>query len=648
MARVGRGARARAGGQRGRPPRAPAHPPLRRGQRPARPGSRPAAAARRGSRPRRPRRPRAGPRPRPARLPRRGGTHPASSRPDDLARTLGGGRQRRPARLGPRARRGHQRGAGRDGRLPRRARRRRAVHGRRPPRGDGRRTGGRRRGAAGRARRRPDRARARHPGLAVRDHTRLNPPSSRAARPDAGARHPPGVGAIRPGRSPRSRLGRWVGQRPPWEADGPYAGSPGEERHVTTTPARSGRRLRAVVDPLDEVRSSFLRLAERFRPAAAQGLRAAWVIDVEGRGPTTVAVHDGRCFVAPGEVSPPDARLTTDPTTWLDLVDGRADGVRAYLAGRLRISGDLNLAARFETMFRPAAGASRVLETRETTVKGLRLESMVAGHGATPVLLLHGLAANKVSFLPTFDGLADRYEVHALDLPGFGKSDKPVPAGRRYSMAWMADVVHGYLERNGLRDAHVVGNSMGGRIATELALCHPRAVRSTVGLGAAVAFDEYQRVGPLLRLTRPQYLAAAPLPTVRRAWVEQGIRELFHDPQALPPNNFRAAADDVVVSLRDRGYRLATATCARSLGAERGSGRAGYWSKLAACEVPTYWIFGRHDRLVHPRYAARVRDHLPSAKVDLWDDCGHVPQFEHPDRTNAALTSWIERIEAGR
>ena len=404
---------------------------------------------------------------------------------------------------------------------------------------------------------------------------------------------------------------------------------------------------------LAAVRTSFLALAERFLPDEAGGLTVTYVVDVAGRGPTTVEVHDGRCMVAPGGSRRPDATLTTDPPTWLDLVDGRVDGIAAFLSGRLRVEGDLNLAARFETLFRPAADARRPVHTRQTEVKGVRLESLVAGHG-TPVILIHGLGANKVSFLPTLDGLASSgdedgpgLEVHALDLPGFGKSDKPAPVGRRYSMAWMAEMVHGYLVRHRVRDAHVVGNSMGGRVATELALRHPGSVRSFVGLGAAVAFDEYRLLYPLLRLGRPHLLAATPF-RLRRSWVEAGLRELFHDPSRVPAQNFAAAADDVLRDVRDPRYRLATAACARSLGAERGQGRSNYWDRLARCEVPSYWIFGRHDRLVHHRYAERVRTTLPSARVELWDDLGHVPQFEWPERTTAALRSWIDRIEAGR
>lgn len=430
----------------------------------------------------------------------------------------------------------------------------------------------------------------------------------------------------------------------------PTLARPSRSRAVP--PAASGDDEEAPTNPatdaalLDEVRASLLRLAERFRVREARGLDARYVIDIEGRGPTTVHVHGGRCLVTPGDDPRAAARLVTDPATWLQLAEGRVDGIAAFIAGRLSISGDLNLAARFETLFDPAPGVQRPVSTRSTAVRGVTIESLVAGSG-TPVVLIHGLGANKVSFLPTFDGLADRYEVHAIDLPGFGKSSKPLPTGRRYTMAWMADVVHGYLVRNELSEAYLVGNSMGGRISVEVGLRHPGSVRGVVGLGAAVAFDEYQRFAPLIRLSRTHWMGLSPA-RLRTSWVETGLRELFHDPSRIPPDNFRAAAGDVAINFRDPGYRMALLACARQLGAEPVDGRRSYWRRLAGLEVPSFFIFGRHDRLVHHRYAQRVADTLPSAQVQLWQDCGHVPQFELPERTNQAIHGWLARQEAAR
>ena len=402
----------------------------------------------------------------------------------------------------------------------------------------------------------------------------------------------------------------------------------------------------AATEGQSPIRTSMLRLAERFRPDEAHGVDATWAVDVQGHPTYTIHVQRRRCLISPGSVPRPSARLRTDADTWLAIVAGRVDGLEAFMAGRLEIEGDLHLAVRLETMFTPGPDAARTVRATTTRVRGMDLESLVVGQG-TPVVLLHGLAANKLSFVPMLDGLSDRYEIHAVDLPGFGRSDKPLPHGRRYSPAWMASVVRGYLTNNGIREAYLIGNSMGGRIATETALRHPRMVRGFVTLGSAVAFDEWQPYGRLLRGIRGQWLGLAALP-LKLDWIESAMTDvLFHDPTAIPAANMRAGAEDVLQSYGDRRYRLAVAAAARHLVAERAEGRKGYWSRLAGLHVPSYWIWGRHDRLVSSRYADRVKDTLPHAQVEVWDNIGHVPQFEAPDRTNEAIARFLARIEAG-
>ncbi|MDX1657622.1 MAG: alpha/beta fold hydrolase [Nitriliruptorales bacterium] len=394
------------------------------------------------------------------------------------------------------------------------------------------------------------------------------------------------------------------------------------------------------------VRISMLQLAERFRPEDARGIDATWTVDVQGHPTYTIHVHRGRCLISPGSVPRPSVHLRTDADTWLAIVSGRVDGLEAFMTGDLVVEGDLHLAVRLETMFTPGPETTRIVRTTTTRVRGMELESLVVGHG-TPVVLLHGLAANKLSFVPTLDGLSDRFEVHALDLPGFGRSDKPLPHGRRYSPAWMASVVRGYLTNNGIREAYLVGNSMGGRVATEAALRYPRMLRGFVTLGSAVAFDEWQPYGRLLRSIRGQWIGLASLP-LRLDWIESAMIDvLFHDPSAIPAANMRAGAEDVLHSFGDRRYRLAVAAAARHLVGERADGKNGYWNRLADLHVPSYWIWGRQDRLVSSRYADRVKEILPHAQVEVWDNMGHVPQFEAPEQINDAIARFLTRIEAG-
>ena len=399
-------------------------------------------------------------------------------------------------------------------------------------------------------------------------------------------------------------------------------------------------------EPADRVRAAVLRLLERFQADVAAGLTASFAIHLKGHEARTITVHDGRCTVSSGADAAADATLATDANTWLALVDGHVDGVTAFLDGRLHVDGDLALATQFQTLFAPGPHAVRAQRSTRTPTRGAVVDALVAGSGR-PVVLLHGLGASKVSFLPTVATLADHYEVHALDLPGFGRSSRPLPTGRRYSMPWFADVINGYLIDNQLGDVHVIGNSMGGRIGLELALRHPRSVRSLTALGAAVGFDRYRRLAPLLRLSQPQWLGLAPVP-LPAARIEEVVRGLFHDPSGLPDRNHTAAAQDVARDWSDPAYRLALLACARTLGAERSRGRRAYWNRLGRLTSPSYWIFGRQDRLVPHSYADRVRTAAPDAQVEVWDGIGHVPQFEDPDRVGAALHPWLAGVDATR
>lgn len=396
--------------------------------------------------------------------------------------------------------------------------------------------------------------------------------------------------------------------------------------------------------PADEVRASIDDLVDRFLPEEGPGGPVTYALQVAGFPGHTIRVTPDRCHVAQGLPARADAHLRTDASTWLDIVTGRIDGIRAFTSGRLQVRGDLQLAVQLETMFTPGPEATRVLRTRWTPVRGGRMTSWVGGTG-TPVVLVHGLAASKVTFVPTLDDLADDHEVHTVDLPGFGRSDKPLPLGDRYSAEWFADRLLEYLDHHELDGVHLVGNSMGGRVVAEVAMRDPRRVHGITGLCPAVAFDEWQRLRPVLGLLPWQWVGLLPvrLPT---PMLRRGVDEMFHDPSRIPTENLRAAVDEAQNQVRDRGYRMAVTAAARGLVTDRRRGPDGFWRRLADLDVPSLWVWGRSDPLVSSRYGERVASTLRSAQVEVWGDCGHVPQFEVPDRTHELLRSFIDRTEA--
>src|SRR3954464_15487812 len=170
----------------------------------------------------------------------------------------------------------------------------------------------------------------------------------------------------------------------------------------------------------------------------------------------------------------PDVVIGTDAETWLQLRHGELSGVAAFSQRRLYARGDLDLAVGFEGLFRLPSGRPPLLKIHHVPVGKLRISTLTMGAGPD-MLLLQGLGGTKSSFFDTAAALSRRYRVHAIDLPGFGGSSKPAlaPSGAAYS----ARAVVGTMDALGIARAHLVGNSMGGRVAIEVGLTRPDRVR---------------------------------------------------------------------------------------------------------------------------------------------------------------------------
>jgi pimeloyl-ACP methyl ester carboxylesterase len=181
----------------------------------------------------------------------------------------------------------------------------------------------------------------------------------------------------------------------------------------------------------------------------------------------------------------PDVTLSTDAETWMSLREGEFSGVEAFQRRRLSVRGNLDHAVGFEGMFRLPNGRPPLVQICDVPVRRHHISTLTMGNGPD-VLLLHGLGATRASLLETAAALSGRYRVHAPDLPGFGSSSKPSFGG--YNARWFADIMIGLMDELEISNAHLVGNSMGGRVAIETALTAPDRVRALALLCPAVAW----------------------------------------------------------------------------------------------------------------------------------------------------------------
>jgi pimeloyl-ACP methyl ester carboxylesterase len=227
--------------------------------------------------------------------------------------------------------------------------------------------------------------------------------------------------------------------------------------------------------------------------------------------------------------------------------------------------------------------------------------------------------------------------VIALDLPGFGDSDKPIRAP--YNARWFADAVVDLLDALELERAHLVGNSLGGRVALEVAFRCPERVGGLGLLAPALAWRRERPLLPLFRLARPELglVQIAPRPVV-----EAVIHRLI-------PNADKgwaaAGVDEFLRAYLTPAGRAAFYAAARQIYLDEPHGEEGFWTRLAALETDALFVWGRRDRLVPVSFARHVRAALPRAR-HLELDCGHVPQVERPRETHAALAEFFAEVGA--
>jgi len=362
-----------------------------------------------------------------------------------------------------------------------------------------------------------------------------------------------------------------------------------------------------------------------------------FVFDAGKAGAWTVDIDDGAVTLARGRGTRPTATVFSDPVTMAAVLRGRLAGVQAFLEGRLLLRGNIAVTLELDDLLQPAERNARSPRCHRVTAADVGSFYLEAGQrGSRPVVLLHGLGATSSSFLPVLWDLASDHHVIAVDLPGFGESDKPL---RRLRPAYLARWLVAFLDAVALPRASLVGNSMGGRVALEVGLRTPDRVDGLVLLAPSMAWRRYRAAAGLVQVLRPE-LAAVPLPVLHR-FVVRFVRSLFAQPSRVPMPAMNAAADEFVRIFSTARGRIAFFHAAREIYLESPHGTNGFWDRLAGLQPPALFIFGDKDWLVPRSFLRHVRRALPSATCETFHDCGHIPQFELPQKTSARIRDFF-------
>jgi pimeloyl-ACP methyl ester carboxylesterase len=380
-------------------------------------------------------------------------------------------------------------------------------------------------------------------------------------------------------------------------------------------------------------------LARRLASGADRVLadrRATVLFDLGQTGLWTLTLDRGALAVRRGGTPAPSTVIRTDAHTLASMLEGHETGASSYLDGRIVIRGDLSLGLHLDGAFttdRPPAHP----RAHVVTPLGVRTTYIEAGDpAAPPVVLLHGLGATNASLLPLIIGLAGTNRVIAPDLPGHGTTDAP---RWRYTAAEYARWLSAFLRAVGVHRAALIGNSLGGRVALEGALTMPHRVDRIILLCPSPALRRFRQFVPVVRMISPEW-SRVPLPLSHHA-VKAGIRLMFSSPARLPESWYDAGADEFIRVMRDFGHRRAFFSALRQIYVEEPFGTRGFWTRLSQIETPALFVWGENDVLVPKAFARHVTSALPNSRSIVLPDCGHVPQFELPDRTLALTQEFL-------
>ena len=281
---------------------------------------------------------------------------------------------------------------------------------------------------------------------------------------------------------------------------------------------------------------------------------------------------------------------------------------------------------RFEDLEPESAGAPGTF----IDVEGVRVHYVEAGRGE-PVVLIHGLNASTFSFRYMIPDLAQHFRVVALDLKGFGYSERPAEGD--FSLTAQAKLVEQTMARLGIERAAVIGHSMGGAVAMHLATLFPERVDKLVLVNSATD-RELRRGLRLAPLIRPLLPAIAFLTFHRRGFRRFELQSGIHDPSYLTPE----ILDEYIRWSRMKGHL-------RGLGSFLVDRRSDGPLRPEAISAPTLVLWGEHDRWLPPESGEELARLIPNAQLDLVPSSGHMPMEEQPDYSARALIAFLRAAE---
>ncbi len=282
------------------------------------------------------------------------------------------------------------------------------------------------------------------------------------------------------------------------------------------------------------------------------------------------------------------------------------------------------------------------MDLRELTIHDQRVAYRTAGEGPV-VLLIHGMAGSATTWKQVMPALSEQFRVVAPDLLGHGRSDKLVGD---YSLGAFASTLRDLLVALGHEHATVVGQSLGGGVAMQLAYQYPERCERLVLVGSGGLGREVNRLLQLLTLPGSE--------TVLKLGCAEPIRNAvatvggLASRVGLHPAPVVAELWRSYTSLADEATRRAFLRTLRAVIDPRGQAVSAENRLHLAAEMPTLIVWGDADPIIPVKHAHAAHTAIPGSQLEVFEGVGHYPHCEAPESFVAVLTEFIESTVPAR
>lgn len=267
--------------------------------------------------------------------------------------------------------------------------------------------------------------------------------------------------------------------------------------------------------------------------------------------------------------------------------------------------------------------------SRFVNVNGSLMHYRDEGEGDV-ILLIHGACASLHTFEPWAERLKENYRVVSIDLPGSGLSEAPEWDENDANGTYIK-YVRAFLEILQIESCCIVGNSLGGWIAWEMASRYPKLINRLVLLSAAGHID-HTSVPSIFYLGRIPMLNKMGRAVIARSFIQKNMEAVF------------VHSNLVTTKLVDRYYDLFSQKANTSAFLFwLGSKFVDNTKKLSKIKQPTLIIWGEQDSWIKINNAYRFSNAIPNSELVIYEDLGHIPQEEAPEKTVEDVIEFMEK-----